>query len=129
MLPNPKKALDQHYSKEEHIFYFICFLMGSFILIFCLFVFIYAPVKTKAKYGTVVDFHDYALDIKGNESIVHIQLDDGELVKVRKPKELNLSKKKIVILQEKTSILGGFKRYSFYEVKGEQPLKYVKYID
>ena len=123
-----KKEIDQHYPKEEYIFYFICFLLGSFILIFCLFVFIFASGRTKAKYGTIVDFYDYALDIKGNKLIVYIQLDDGELVKARKPKGLNLSKKKIVILQEKTSILGGFKRYSFYEEKGQQPLISAKHF-
>ena len=96
-------------------------LLGGFILIFCLLIIIYAPGKTFARYGTIVKNKDYTTDLQENNSYLLVLLDDGKLVKVRKPHWFYLSKNKKVVLQEKSSIFWGYKRYSFYNEKGKQP--------
>ena len=104
--------------KEYFLLEFIISLFGVFILIFSLLVFIYAPGKTVAKYGTVVDIHDYGIDLKEDSAHLHILLDDGGLVTVRKPNRVDLSKNKKVVLQETPSILGGVRRYRLYKERG-----------
>lgn len=113
-----KEEIDQYYPNEEYLLLdVICSLLGVFMVIFSLLVFIYAPGKTIAKYGTIIDIHDYVTALKTNKSNVHILLNDGKLVKVRKPYWFNLSKSKTVILRETSSLWGGFKRYGFYTEK------------
>ena len=50
----------------------------------------------------------------GKTSKLLILLNDGKVVKVRKPEWYNSSKNKTVILQETTSMFLGIKRYAFY---------------
>ena len=95
----------------------ICALLGGFILFFCLLVILYAPGKTIARYGTVIYKNNYTTDLKKKNSHLLVLLDDGKLVSVRKPYWFYLSKNKKVVLQEKSSIFWGYKRYSFYNEK------------
>ena len=103
---------------EYLILDFICALLGCFILIFSLLVLIYAPGKTLARYGTIIN-NDFSIDLQVKSSYLLVLLDDGKLVKVRKPNWFYLSKNKKIILQEKSSIFWGQKRYSFYNEKGK----------
>jgi hypothetical protein len=117
-----EKEIAQHYHNEEYLLlHFLGPLLGIFMLIFCLLVFIYAPSKTIARYGTVVDIHDYGIALKGNESHVHILLDDGELVTLNNPKWV-ISENKKLILQEIKPFIWGVKRYDFYIKDRRQPL-------
>jgi len=109
------KEIDSFYSQEEYLLlHFICSLLGFFILIFSILVFIYAPGKTIAKYGTVFEISDKDVSVTYNNPNLLILLDDGRLVKVRKPIWFNLSKNKKVILKETSPLFLGIKRYSFY---------------
>jgi len=110
-----KEEICKYYYKEEYLLLdVICSLLGVFMLIFSLLVLIYAPGKTIAKYGTVVDIHHYGIAQKINGSHAHVLLDDGELVTIRKTNWFNLSKNKKVVLQETSYLVGGVKRHSFY---------------
>jgi len=116
-----KEETDLFYNQEEYLLlHFICSLLGFFILIFSLIVFIYAPGKTIAKFGTVFDITDKNIGPTGKNSNLLILLDDGKLVKVPKPTWFNLSPQKTVILQETSSMFLGVKRYSFYN-KPQKP--------
>jgi hypothetical protein len=124
-LKNHQELILKEYTKEEvDLFYYqekhdvvpsICSLLGFFILVFCLLVFIYAPVKTIATYGIIVDIPGFTVTQKAKISNLLVLLDDGKTVRVRMPpKWFNFSKSKTVILQERTSMFFGIKRYSFY---------------
>ena len=106
-------------SQDEYLILdLICALLGGFILFFCLLVILYAPGKTLARYGTIIN-NDFSIDLQVKSSYLLVLLDDGKLVKVRKPNWFYLSKNKKIILQEKSSIFWGQKRYSFYNEKGK----------
>jgi len=108
-----KEKIGQLCFQEEHFFmHFINSLLGFFILIFSLCVFIYAPGKTLAKFGTV-------FDITEKNSNLLILLEDGKIVTIRKPFWFNLSNNKTVILQETSSMFLGVKRYSFYSKQND----------
>jgi hypothetical protein len=114
------KEIEQHFPQEEYLLLnFTISLLGAFMLIFSFLVLIYAPGKTIAKYGTVVDINDYGIPLTGDSSHVHILLDNGELVTARKPDRIYLSENKKVVLQEMTSFFGGVKRYGFYLIDGQ----------
>jgi len=94
------------------------FLMGTFMVCFCLFVLIYAPGRSTARYGTVFDITDYTINQNGKETnmpVLSVLLDDGRVVEVHKPAWFHASQIKTVILQETSSLFFGLKHYSFYE--------------
>lgn len=103
------------YPQEHSILFLINALLGFLIIAFSLLVLIYAPGKTIAKYGTVLDNADMTLGLAGENSNLLILLDDGQLVEVHKPNRFNLPKNKTVILQETTTMFLGIKRYNFYK--------------
>jgi len=110
-----KEEVDLLFCQEEHdIVPFICSLLGFSILFFSLLVLIYAPGKTIAAYGIIIDMPGATLSQMGKTSKLLILLNDGKVVKVRKPEWYNSSKNKTVILQETTSMFLGIKRYAFY---------------
>jgi len=110
-----KEEIDLLYPQEEYLFlHYLSALIGAAVLLFCLFVFIFAPGRNIAKFGTVVDNTDYAIDLMKNDSYLLVLLDDGELVRVNKPNWFNLSPRKKVVLEETYPLFLGEKRYSFY---------------
>ena len=100
--------------KEYDIVPFICSSLGFSIFFFSLFVLIYAPGKTIATYGIIVDSPNITLTQNGKTSNLLVLLNGGKAVRVRKPEWLNSSENKTVILQETTSMFLGIKRYDFY---------------
>ena len=81
-----KEKVDRFYCQEEHdILPFMLILLGAFILVFILLVLIFAPGKTIARYGIIIDLPDTAMAQKGKTSHLLVLLNNGEAVKVRKP--------------------------------------------
>ena len=117
-----KEEVDLFFYQGEHdVVPPICSLLGFFILVFCLLVFIYAPVKTVATYGVIVDIPGFTVTQKAKISNLLVLLDDGKTVRVRMPpKWFNFPKNKTVVLQERTSMFFGIKRYSFYNDNDEK---------
>lgn len=116
MKENVNKEIDLLYHQEE---YFITGVLGSFlgaiIVIFSLFILIFAPGKTTAKYGTIADITDKAREqIWHNENLL-VLLDDGSIVEVSRPDWFKLTENRTVILQETSSMFLGIKRYSLYK--------------
>ncbi len=112
------------YQEEHDIVPFMVILLGAFILVFILLILIFAPGKTIARYGIIIDLPDTAMAQKGKTSHLLVLLNDGEAVKVRKPEWFVYSKNKTVILQETTSMFLRTKKYNFYDKeKNLQPIK------
>ena len=110
-----KEEVDLLFSQEEHdIIPFMRSLLGFSILFFSFLILIYAPGKTIARYGNIIDLPGTAVSQKEKTSNLLVLLNDGKVVKVRKPEWFYFSKNKTVILQETTSMFLGFKRYGFY---------------
>lgn len=103
-----------NYRKGHEFLPFICSLLGFSIVAFSLFVLIYAPVKTIATYGIIIDIRSNSINPKAKIANLLILLDDGKVVDIRKPEWFNFSKNKTIILQETTSMFLGIKRYHFY---------------
>jgi hypothetical protein len=111
-----KEQVDRFYCQEEHeIVPFMVILLGAFILVCILLVLIFAPGKTIARYGIIIDLPDTAMAQKGKTSHLLVLLNDGEAVKVRKPEWFVYSKNKTVILQETTSMFLRTPKYNFYD--------------
>lgn len=111
-----KEQVDRFSCQEEHdIVPFMVILLGAFMLVFILLVLIFAPGKTIAIYGIIIDSPDTAMAQKGKTSHLLVLLNDGEAVKVRKPEWFFYSKNKTVILQETTSMFLRTKKYNFYD--------------
>ena len=111
-----KEQADRFYCPKEHdIVPFMLILLGASILVFILLVLIFAPGKTIARYGIIIDLPDTAMAQKGKTSHLLVLLNDGEAVKVSKPEWFVYSKNKTVILQETTSMFLRTKKYNFYD--------------
>ena len=113
-----KEKVDRFYCQEDHdIVSFMLILLGAFILVCILLVLIFAPGKTIARYGIIIDLPDTAMAQKGKTSHLLVLLNDGEAVKVRKPEWFVYSNNKTVILQETTSMFLRTQKYNFYDNK------------
>ena len=116
MQEHAKEQVDRFYCQEEHeIVPFMVILLGAFILVCILLVLIFAPGKTIARYGIIIDLPDTAMAQKGKTSHLLVLLNDGEAVKVRKPEWFVYSKNKTVILQETTPMFLRTPKYNFYD--------------
>ena len=89
-------------------------MLGAFILVFILLVLIFAPGKTIARYGIIIDSPDTAMAQKEKTSHCLVLLNDGKAVKVRKPEWFVHTKKRSIILRETTTMFLRTKKYSFY---------------
>ena len=88
-----KEKVDRFYCQEEHeIVPFMLILLGAFILVFILLVLIFAPGKTIARYGIIIDLPGTEMTQNGKNSHFWVLLNDGEAVKVSKPEWFAYSK-------------------------------------
>lgn len=106
---------DQEELEEHDIVPFMLTLLGAFILLFIIFVLAFAPGKTVARHGIIIDFPVTEMTQKGQTSHFLVLLNDGKAVKVGKPEWFVHSKRKSIILRETTTFFLRTKKYSFYD--------------
>jgi hypothetical protein len=111
-------SIAQFYNQKEHEDHdtvpFMVTMLGAFILVFILLVLIFAPGKTTARYGIIIDPPDTAIAQKQKTSHFSVLLIDVKALKVRKPEWFVHSKKRSIVLRETTTMFLRTKKYSFY---------------
>ena len=89
-------------------------MLGAFILVFIVLVLIFAPGKTIARIGIIIDPPGTTIAQKEETSHFLVLLSDGKAVRVRKPEWFVHSKKRSIVLRETTTVFLRTKKYSFY---------------
>ena len=111
-------SIAQFHNQEEHQDHDTVLLMvtmlGAFILVFIVLVLIFAPGKTIARIGIIIDPPGTTIAQKEKTSHFLVLLSDGKAVRVRKPEWFVHSKKRAIVLRETTTVFLRTKKYSFY---------------
>jgi len=105
---------NQEEQEEHDIVPFMLTMLGAFILVFILLVLIFAPGKTIARYGIIIDLPVTEMAQKEKTSHFLVLLNDGTAVKVRKPEWFVPTKKRSIMIRETTTMFLRTRKYSFY---------------